>query len=105
MRALSSNDATAPTAPAKNAPAPNHPHRRAGARLSLPEISLLMLAFSGWLVLIANLFGLAGRTGWIFPVVTDIPGLAISTLALALLGATPLFIRLAIRGRNPRPSR
>lgn len=78
--------------------------KRSATRLSLPEISLLMLAFSGWLVLITNLFGLAGRTGWMFPVVTDIPGLAISTLALALLGATPLALRLTLRGR-PTPTR
>lgn len=83
---------------------PQSTSRRPAPRLSLPEISLLMLAFSGWLVLIANLFGLAGKTGWIFPVVRDIPGLAVSTLALALLGASPLAIRLALRGRHKPPS-
>jgi hypothetical protein len=81
------------------------PRRTKVVRPGLLEVSLLMLAFCGWLVQIANMFGLAGRTGWLFPVVTDIPGLALSTLALALLGISPLAVRLALRRHNRQSDR
>lgn len=63
------------------------------AALTTPGLYLLVFAACGWLVLIANLFGVAGRSGWIFPEVGDIAGLAGSTVLLLLLGLTPLAIR------------
>lgn len=58
------------------------------------ELSFLLLAFSGWCVLMANMFGFAGRSGWIFPAVTNIMDLAISTLLLAIIGLFPMGLRL-----------
>lgn len=68
--------------------------------LTIPGLYLLLFAACGWLVLIANMFGIAGASGWIFPVVTDIPGLAASTLFLALLGLTPLAFKQAFAGKG-----
>jgi hypothetical protein len=72
--------------------------------LTLPGLYLLVLAASGWLILIANLFGFAGRSGWIFPAVEDLPGLILSTLLLAIAGLTPMAIRQAFRapGKSTR---
>lgn len=72
-------------------------------RAGLVSTSLLVLAACGWLILVANLFGITDRRGWVFPVVEDVPGLAASTLLLAILGLTPpacrhLFLK---KGRQP----
>jgi hypothetical protein len=48
----------------------------------------------------ANLFGFAGRSGWIFPPVENIAGLAMSTLLLAFMGMTPAAIRQALKGKD-----
>ncbi|NDV63312.1 hypothetical protein G0Q06_12675 [Puniceicoccales bacterium CK1056] len=61
--------------------------------LTIPGLYLLVFGLCGWLVLIANLFGIAGRSGWIFPAVEDIAGLGGSTVLLLLIGLTPLAIR------------
>jgi hypothetical protein len=68
--------------------------------LTIPGLYLIIFAVCGWLVLIANMFGFAGASGWIFPVVTDIPGLAASTVFLALLGLTPLAFKQLFSGRR-----
>jgi hypothetical protein len=68
--------------------------------LTIPGLYLMIFALCGWLVLIANMFGFAGASGWIFPVVTDIPGLAASTLFLALLGLTPLAVKQVLTGKK-----
>jgi len=65
--------------------------------LTLPGLYLVLFAACGWLILIANLFGIAGKSGWIFPVVEDIPGLGASTVLCLPLGLTPLAIRQALR--------
>lgn len=71
--------------------------------LTLPGLYLVVFAICGWLILIANLFGIAGKAGWIFPRVEDIPGLAASTVLCLLLGMTPLAIRQALgRGKDGR---
>jgi uncharacterized RDD family membrane protein YckC len=68
--------------------------------LTIPGLYLIIFAVCGWLVLMANMFGFAGASGWIFPVVTDIPGLAASTIFLALLGLTPLAIKQVLAGKR-----
>ncbi|MGC9450313.1 MAG: hypothetical protein ACP5I4_02605 [Oceanipulchritudo sp.] len=65
-----------------------------------PGLYLIVLAVSGWLILIANLFGVAGRSGWIFPPVEDLAGLAMSTLLLAILGMTPAALRHLFKGKD-----
>jgi hypothetical protein len=72
--------------------------------LTIPGLYLLVFAACGWLILIANMFGVAGRAGWIVPVVDDIPGLAASTMLLAVLGLTPLALSqlLALKGKSPQ---
>ena len=74
------------------------------ARPTLPRFgvlsgSLLALAAMGWLILIANLFGIAGTGGWIFPRVDDLAGLAASVLLFAVLAATPAALR-ALQGKT-----
>ena len=61
--------------------------------LGLPGIYLLVFAISGWLVLVANLFPIAKASGWIFPVVEDVAGLAASTILLLVLSLTPFALR------------
>lgn len=61
--------------------------------LTLPGIYLLVLGFCGWLILMANMFGIAGTSGWFFPVVQDIPGMAASTALMVVLGLAPLALR------------
>jgi hypothetical protein len=61
----------------------------------------MVFSVCGWFVLVANLFGFAGRSGWIFPAVADVPGLAASTLLLAVLGLTPLALRQILRRKEP----
>ena len=61
---------------------------------------LLVFAACGWVVLIANLFGFAGRSGWIFPVVNDIAGFSASILLLAVIGLTPLAVRQLFKGKG-----
>jgi hypothetical protein len=68
--------------------------------VTMPGLYLLVFALCGWLVLIANMFGIAGKSGWIFPAVVDIPGLAASTVLLAFLGLTPLAIRQLVKGKG-----
>lgn len=68
--------------------------------ITIPGLYLLVFALCGWLVLIANLFGIAGASGWIFPSVTDLAGLAASTVLLALLGLTPLALRQLVKGKG-----
>jgi uncharacterized RDD family membrane protein YckC len=68
--------------------------------LTIPGLYLIIFAVCGWLVLMANMFGFAGASGWIFPVVADIPGLAASTIFLALLGLTPLAIKQVLAGKR-----
>lgn len=63
------------------------------AALTMPGIYLLVFAFCGWLILMANMFGIAGASGWVFPVVNDIPGMAASTVLMLVLGLTPLAFR------------
>lgn len=70
----------------------------------MPGVYLLVFATLGWVILIANLFGVAGRSGWIFPVVTDIPGLAASTLLLGLLGLTPLALKQLFHRKDKPPA-
>jgi hypothetical protein len=72
--------------------------------LTIPGLYLIVFAACGWLILIANMFGVAGRAGWIVPVVDDIPGLAASTVVLAVLGLTPMALRqlLALKGKSPQ---
>ncbi|MFO7725852.1 MAG: hypothetical protein R6V45_09920 [Oceanipulchritudo sp.] len=78
--------------------------RKAASRpIPQPVIFLLVLAACGWLILIANMFGFAGLSGWIFPVVEDIPGLAASTILIALLGLTPLALRHLRGKKSQRP--
>ena len=85
----------------------SHNSRKSGKEtpleaLTAPGLYLLVFAVCGWLVLMANMFGFAGAAGWIFPIVTDIPGLAASTVFLALLGMTPLaFKQLFSQNRKP----
>jgi hypothetical protein len=67
--------------------------------LTIPGLYLIVFAICGWLVMIANMFGFAGTSGWIFPQVTDIPGLAASTVFLAMLGLTPLAFKQAFSGK------
>lgn len=67
-----------------------------------PEIALIVVAVSGWMVLVANMFGIAGKTGWIFPVVTDIGSLAKSTGLLALISALPFAFRLLRKSLNSK---
>ena len=50
------------------------------------------------------MFGLAGLTGWIFPVIDDIPGLALSTLLIALIGLAPVGLRQVFPGKKLPPS-
>lgn len=83
-------------------PASPSERRRGPTGPGMPGLYLLVLAGCGWLILMANMFGFAGATGWIFPQVTDISGLAASTLLLALLGLTPLALRQLIRGTGGR---
>ena len=73
--------------------------------LTMPGTYLLVFAFCGWLVLIANMFGIAGKSGWIFPAIEDISGLAGSTVLLALLGLTPLAIRQVFFSRKGAPGK
>lgn len=68
--------------------------------LTIPGLYLIIFALCGWLILVANMFGFAGKSGWIFPAVADIPGLAASTVFLALLGLTPLAVKQALAGRR-----
>jgi hypothetical protein len=77
-----------PTEPAKK-PKPGF----SVSMVTMPGLYLLVFASCGWLILMANMFGIAGRSGWIFPVVDDIAGLAGSTVFLALIGLTPLALR------------
>ena len=69
--------------------------RKAGTTdaLTMPGIYLLVFAFCGWLILMANMFGIAGPSGWVFPVVNDIAGMAASTVLMLVLGLTPLALR------------
>lgn len=84
-------------------PIPKGSRKAASRAISQPVTFLLVLAACGWLILIANMFGLAGISGWIFPVVDDIPGLAASTLLIALIGLTPVALRQLFRGKeSPR---
>jgi len=77
--------------------------KAASRPISQPVIFLLVLAACGWLILIANMFGLAGVSGWIFPEVDDIPGLAASTILIALIGLTPVALQQLFRGKeSPR---
>lgn len=72
--------------------------------LTQPGLYLLILAGCGWLILIANLFGFAGASGWLFPETDDIPGLTLSILLLLILGLTPLAVKQMVRtigGRKP----
>ena len=71
-------------------------------QLTTPGLYLLVFAVCGWLVLVANLFGIAGRSGWIFPPVPDVAGLAASTLLLAVLGLTPFALRQLFRRKEPK---
>lgn len=70
------------------------------AQLTTPGLYLLALAICGWLILVANLFGFAGRSGWIFPPVSDLAGLAASTLLLAVLGLTPPALKQLFRRKG-----
>jgi len=80
------------------------PFRLNAHTLTLPGLYLVVFAVCGWLILIANLFGVAGKTGWIFPTVDDIPGLAASTILCLLLGLTPMAVRQAFGRGGKGPS-
>lgn len=82
--------------PDQTQPPRNAGKRTGWTRLGAPGLYLLVFALCGWLILIANLFGVAGRSGWIFPKVDDIAGLASSTILLLFLGLTPFALRQAI---------
>ena len=71
-------------------------------QLTMPGLYLLVFAVCGWLILVANLFGIAGRSGWIFPPVTDLAGLAASILLMAVLGLTPMALRQIFFGKEKR---
>lgn len=86
---------------------PPPPPRSGGVSLTtltIPGLYLLVLAGCGWLVLIANLFGIAGASGWIFPVVADIPGLAASTALLGVMGLTPIALRQLVSRQDKTSS-
>lgn len=68
------------------------PRRQTPILLRAPWSYLVAFAVCGWLILIANLFGLAGKAGWIFPVVDDLTGLTASTLILLVLALTPIAV-------------
>ena len=70
------------------------------SELGTVGLYLLVFAACGWLVLIANLFGFAGRSGWLFPVVNDIAGFSASILLLAVIGLTPFAVRQLFKGKD-----
>lgn len=59
---------------------------------------LLCIAACGWLITIVNLFGLAGRSRWLFPEVESLPGLMTSTAVLLMAGLFPMGVRFVLQG-------
>lgn len=79
------------------------PRKQAPVLLRAPWSYLAAFAVCGWLILIANMFGMAGVTGWIFPVVDDLAGLAASTLILLIIALTPIAVGQLLRSKGGRP--
>lgn len=65
--------------------------------LGLVSRFVLILAASGWVVSVVNLMHLAERSGWIVPVVDDLPSLLVSTLLMIILGLTPTAFRVLVQ--------
>ncbi|MCC5833987.1 MAG: cytochrome c biogenesis protein ResB [Opitutales bacterium] len=69
--------------------------------LGLLSRFVLILAASGWIVSVVNLMHLAERSGWMIPVVDDLPSLLVSTLLVIIAGLTPVAVRMVIQSARP----